>query len=272
MKTKFSFLGVQPPSNLFVINGQALQVYLYNICQLPADVRIITRILRSDGEMKEISSPVIAVNGVDPTMLIIPLTECYILSCTVICDTAAIFPGHLFAVVNLMNSVNVSAFVIEQLIAGYCSPRTFPTYPTTPLRLSTEVLPIVSFVNIADPGAGNNASWVCPANLYCRVNSVLFEFSAAAGGVARRVWLQLLKGVVAAFMIEGTNTVAPGTSEEFQFVAGITPGMVGFQDRQVFPNIFQMYPGDTLLLDATTLAGGDTFIEIYVTMEQVIFV
>ena len=57
MKTKFLNIGVQPPSNLFVAPGQALRVTFYNLC-IAQTVHVITRILRPDGEMREIDRPI----------------------------------------------------------------------------------------------------------------------------------------------------------------------------------------------------------------------
>jgi hypothetical protein len=267
MKTKFLFLGVPPPSNLFVPPGQALSVQFYNLC-VQVNIHVITRILRPDGEIREIDSPFVVPQGPNPMVRIIPLTECYILSCTVRSYSANLLPSHLYVIVNLVNSVTAAATVIQQLIGGYVSGQSCQSYPSSQIKLSTDVQPLIALYQAVDPGLGAPVFYPAPAFLHHRIVSMQFDFTTAAGGAVRRVFIELIRGGTICQRVDSSTTQAAGLTVSYVFHALKTPALVGSLTEEVLPHDFSIVLGDTLSINAAALGVGDEFVDIYMAVEE----
>lgn len=267
MKAQFIFTGVQPPSNTYVPPGQALRFTFFNMAGTEL-IFIVIRILRADGEIREITRTLSVLTTLTGQTVVIPLTECYILSVSVRPDDIDLHPGQFFGTIDLIGGTDINAPLIQQLECGYVTGQTALSFPESRHRLSTDCVPLVTRVAPANPAAGANLIWTAPVNQLTRLLQVNWIFTASAVVVSRYPTLAINRGGVITFRKGDTTPVTAGTAWNYYYCAGSSDNYNSYLYMRGLQPDFILNTSDQLIISAINMDVADTITSISITYES----
>jgi hypothetical protein len=267
MKAQFIFTGVQPPSNTYVPPGQALLFTFFNMAGTEL-IFIVIRILRADGEIREITRTLVVLTTLTGQTVIIPLTECYILSVSVRADDIDLHPGQFFGRIDLIGGTDINAPLIQQLECGYVSGQTALSFPESRHRLSIDCVPLVKRVTPANPAAGANLIWTAPVNQITRLLQVNWSFVASVAVANRYPMLSINKGGFISFRKIDTTVVVGSGAQVYYYCAGSSDNYNSWVAMRGLQPDFILNTADQLIISAINMDAGDTITNISITYES----
>ena len=143
-------------------------------------------------------------------------------------------PSHLYVVVNLVSSIVASGFIIKQLLGGYVSGTTGLSYPTSPIRISTDVVPLVASTIVADPAPGADIIYTPPLYLLQRILSITFKLDTDDPVANRRIQIWVVRPTGVTQFQESSVVQAALLTYIYNFHSAYTPVLTAERQSQIF--------------------------------------
>lgn len=212
---------VQPPSDLYVQVGDALEV----VACTDTFNEVITvsyRLLRPDGVLVngQFVFPIAA--AYTPQSFSEPLAEGFLLSLAVSAAQAQT-RGQTFVRAFLTSSGSGSGVPVSTLMADYVTKQMTPAAPNGRVVGPTEGPGVVYNSSVANPAAG--AEFLIPMPLNARWNPISVAATFTASGVAgnRTPRLRLGNGVTDALLIGATPAIIASSAKRIYWMQGVQP-------------------------------------------------